>query len=112
MAEDNKVANFIDTLDKGDNANAGEIFKDALRDKVADALDAQRVEVAKNIFSGATAMPHSDPKPVVTDPAERTDVVMNTDGKPIEFTPNGNEHPTPTAEVPEAPVRDESKPTT
>ena len=112
MAEDNKVANFIDTLDKGDNANAGEIFKDALRDKVADALDAQRVEVAKNIFSGATAMPHSDPKPVVTDPAERTVVVMNTDGQPVQFVPNGNEQPTPTAEVPEAPVSDESKPTT
>jgi len=112
MAEDNKVANFIDTLDKDDNANAGEIFKDALRDKVAGALDAQRIDVAKNIFSGVTPMPHSDPKPVVADPGERTDVIMNTDGKPIEFVPNGNEQPTPTAEVPKAPSSDESNPTT
>ena len=46
-----KVKSFIDNLGKGANAEAGEAFKDALRDKVASALDQQRIDVAKNIFT-------------------------------------------------------------
>ena len=34
-----KIQNFIDKLATGDNAGAGEAFKDALRDKVATSLD-------------------------------------------------------------------------
>ena len=74
-------------------------------------MDAQRADVASKIFN-TEPQSFSDPKPVVTDPGERTDVVMDTSGQPIEFTPNENEQPTPTAEVPTAPVSDESKPTT
>ena len=37
-----KTAEFIDKLQQGKNADAGEAFKDALRDKVASALDKQR----------------------------------------------------------------------
>jgi len=107
--EENKIANFIDTLDKGDVANAGDIFKDALRDKVASALDAQRVEVAKSIFNGVEAQPHSDAKPHVTDPNPETGVVVDTAGHEVAFTDNGNEQPQPEAEVP---VADESQPTT
>tara|TARA_B100000085_G_scaffold351_1_gene382 strand:+ start:75 stop:263 length:189 start_codon:yes stop_codon:yes gene_type:complete len=33
------VKNFIDKLASGNNADAGEAFKDALRAKVADGLD-------------------------------------------------------------------------
>ena len=39
--------------------------------------------------------PHSDPKPAVTDPNPETDVVIDTQGKEVEFTDNGNEQPTP-----------------
>ncbi len=106
-----KIGQFVDYLNQGKQAEAGEVFKDALRAKVADSLDAQRADVAGKIFN-TEPQSFSDPKPVVTDPGERTDVIMDTEGKPIEFTPNENEQPTPTAEVPTAPVSDESKPTT
>ena len=107
------VNKFIDSLQKGDNAEAGENFKAALRDKVAQSLDKARVDVASKIFNGVPeAEPHSDPKPAVTDPNPETAVVVDTQGNEVEFTDNGNEQPQPTAEVPEAPVNDESQPTT
>ena len=47
-----KTAEFIDKLQQGKNADAGEAFKDALRDKVASALEKQRVDVAGKVFKG------------------------------------------------------------
>lgn len=90
MSEETKnpVKDFVDMVASGDNAGAGEAFKDALRDKVATGLDAQRIEVAKHIFNGAEAQPFSDPKPNVTDPSDETSDVIHTDGSQIEFTPN------------------------
>ena len=100
-----KIQNFIDKLATGDNAGAGEAFKDALRDKVATSLDAQRQDIASKIFNGVPeAEAHSDPKPAVTDPSPTTDQVMDTSGQEIEFTPNTE---APTAE---APANDESQP--
>ena len=97
-----KIQNFIDKLATGDNAGAGEAFKDALRDKVATSLDAARQDIAGRIFAGNEAEAHSDPKPAVIDPSPKTDQVMDTQGQEIEFTDNGNEQPTPEAEVPSA----------
>ena len=84
---------FIDALATGDNVAAGEAFKDALRSKVADSLDAKRQEMAGHIFNqnpevnnGATEF--SDAKPNVADPADETSKMINTDGHEIEFTPN------------------------
>ena len=48
-------------------------------------------------------------KPSVTDPNPETAVVIDTKGQEVEFVDNGNEQPTPEAEVP---VSDESQPTT
>jgi hypothetical protein len=71
-----EVKNFIDKIADGDNAAAGDAFKDALRMKVGDALDAHRQEVAGNMFNGTfEAQPHSDPKPVIADPG-----TFNQDG--------------------------------
>ena len=107
------VKKFIDDLSNGKNADAGEAFKDALRAKVADGLDKQRVDIASKIFNGVEPQPFSDPKPAVTDPNPETDVVIDTQGQEVAFEPNGNEQPTPEQEVPaEAPVNDESQPTT
>ena len=106
------VKKFIDDLSNGKNADAGEAFKDALRAKVADGLDKARVDIAGKIFNGVEPQPFSDPKPAVTDPNPETDVVIDTQGQEVTFEPNGNEQPTPEAEVPEAPVNDESQPTT
>ena len=66
------VKNFIDNLEVGKNADAGEAFKSALRDKMGDALDARRKELSASLFnqkeSGEVeAEPHSDPKPEVAD---------------------------------------------
>jgi len=71
-----EVKNFIDQIQAGNNADAGEAFKDALRAKVGSALDAHRQEVASNLFNGTVeAEPHSDPKPVIADPG-----TFNQDG--------------------------------
>ena len=70
-----EVKNFIDKMANGDNAGAGDAFKDALRVKVGDALDAHRQEVAGNMFNGNVEQPHSDPKPVIADPG-----TFNPDG--------------------------------
>ena len=110
------VKNFIDKLAVGNNAEAGEAFKDALRAKVADSLDQARVDVAGKIFNGVEAQPFSDPKPAVTDPNPETDVVIDTKGQEVGFEPNGNEQPKPEDEIqldsPEDPGHEESKPTT
>ena len=106
------IKKFVDDLSVGNNAEAGEAFKDALRAKVADSLDQARVDIAGKIFSDVEPQPHSDPKPAVTDPNPETAVVIDTQGNEVQFEPNGNEQPTPEAEVPEAPANDESQPTT
>jgi|TARA_A100001011_G_scaffold391752_1_gene477868 hypothetical protein len=101
-----KIQDFVDKLATGDNAGAGEAFKDALRDKVATSLDAQRQDIAGKIFNGVPEPEaHSDPKPAVTEPSPKTDQMMDTTGQEIEFTPNTE---TPTAEAPVS--NDESQP--
>ena len=49
MANDN-VKNFVNSLDKGNNDQAGEDIKNALADKVSAALDDRKVDVAKTMF--------------------------------------------------------------
>ena len=92
-----KIKDFVDKLSSGDNAGAGEAFKDALRDKVATSLDAQRQDIAGKIFADIQPEAHSDPKPAVTDPSPKTDQMMDTTGQEIEFTPNTE---APKAEAP------------
>ena len=100
-----KIKDFVDKLSSGDNAGAGEAFKDALRDKVATSLDAQRQDIASKIFADIQPEAHSDPKPAVTDPSPKTDQMMDTTGQEIEFTPNTE---APKAEAPA--TNDESQP--
>jgi hypothetical protein len=72
------VKSFIDKLSLGQAAEAGEAFKDALRDKVGDALEARRKELAGVLFQGKMeAEPHSDPKPVIAEPSAKTEPVAN-----------------------------------
>ena len=81
MSEETKA--FIDKLADGDNAGAGEAFKDALRVKVGGQLDQARKDMAGNLFNGnIEAEPHSDPKPEVADVGTFTkegEVVPTTD---------------------------------
>ena len=100
-----KIKDFVDKLSSGDNAGAGEAFKDALRDKVATSLDAQRQDIAGKIFADIQPEAHSAPKPAVTDPSPKTAQMMDTTGQEIEFTPNTE---APTAEAPA--TNDESQP--
>ena len=83
MSEETK--NFIDKLAAGDNAGAGEAFKDALRVKVGSQLDQARKDMAGNLFNGnIEAEPHSDPKPEIADPGTFTkegEVVDTTNTK-------------------------------
>ena len=84
MADTNdNTKNFIDQLSQGKNDDAGEAFKAALRDKVANSLDNARKDIAGNLFKQPVeAEAHSDPKPEIADPG-----VFNADG---------SESPTPT----------------
>ena len=49
MANDN-TKNFVNSLDKGNNDQAGVDLKSALGDKVSAALDDRKVDVAKTLF--------------------------------------------------------------
>jgi len=70
------IKNFIDNLANGNNSDAGENFKDALRAKIGDALEVQRKEIAGNMFQQSfEADPISDDKPEVAEPG-----VFNQDG--------------------------------
>ena len=77
MADTNdNTKNFIDQLSQGKNDEAGEAFKAALRDKVADSLANARKDLAGNMFrEPIEAEAHSDPKPEIADPG-----VFNADG--------------------------------
>ena len=85
MSEETK--NFIDKLAAGDNAGAGEAFKDALRVKVGQTLDAHRKDMAGNMFNQANPIPeaeaHSDHKPEIADPGtfDRDGNVLDTTGQ-------------------------------
>ena len=83
MSEETKA--FIDKLADGDNAGAGEAFKDALRVKVGNQLDQARKDMAGNLFNGnIEAEPHSEPKPEIADPGTFTkegEVVDTTNAK-------------------------------
>ena len=95
MSEHTKA--FIDNLEAGNNADAGEAFKSALRDKMGDALDAKRQELAANLFNGKIeAEPISDPKPEIADVGTFTQdgqvqtAATENDGKAeIEIAGNG-----------------------
>ena len=74
-----EVKNFIDKMAQNDMVGAGDAFKDALRTKVGDSLDAKRQDIAGTMFQ---AEPHSDPKPEIADPGTFTkegEVVPTTD---------------------------------
>ena len=83
MADVNdNTKNFIDHLSQGNNDEAGEALKAALRDKVADQLDTARKDLASNMFKVPTeAEDFSDPKPEIADPG-----VFNADGS-VSATP-------------------------
>ena len=68
-----QVKSFIDKLSLGQAAEAGEAFKDALRNKVGDALEARRKELAGVLFQGKVeAEPYSEPNPEVAEPFAQT----------------------------------------
>ena len=83
MADVNdNTKNFIDQLSQGNNDEAGEAFKAALIDKVANSLDNARKDLASNMFKAPTeAEDFSDPKPEIADPG-----VFNPDGS-VSATP-------------------------
>ena len=82
MADINdNTKNFIDQLSQGKNDEAGEAFKAALRDKVADSLANARKDLAGNMFKAPEAENFSDPKPEIADPG-----VFNADGS-VSATP-------------------------
>ena len=92
MSNEN-TKNFIDQLSVNNSIEAGEAFKDALRGKVADALDNQRKEIASNMFNGTVeAQSFSDPKPEIADPGTfNRDGSISNDGQVEMDLTQGNE---------------------
>lgn len=84
-----QIKSFIDNLSAGNNNEAGEDFKNALRGKVGDALDAERKKMAANMFNTAEAIPseaepYSDPKPEIAEPGSfdrEGNVIDSKDGQ-------------------------------
>jgi len=74
-----EVKDFIDKLGDGNNSEAGDAFKDALRAKVGDALDQRRQDIAGKMFNPE---PHSDKKPEIATPGQfnRDGTITNADG--------------------------------
>ena len=96
MADVNdNTKNFIDQLSQGNNDEAGEAFKAALRDKVADQLDTARKDLASNMFKVPTeAETFSDPKPEIAEPGSFDrdgNVISQNDGQAdIDLTTDEN----------------------
>ena len=83
-----EVKSFVDKLAAGDNAGAGEAFKDALRVKVGQTLDNHRKDMAGNLFNKIDnpipeAEAHSDPKPEIADPG-----TFDKEGRIVDTTEN------------------------
>ena len=51
MSKEN-IGKFVNSLQKGDNKQAGDDLKNALADKVSSALDDAKTDVAKSMFTG------------------------------------------------------------
>ena len=98
MADNEKqpsnVETFVDKLASGDNTGAGDAFKDAMRDKVGDALDTGRKEYASNLFNaardvmtGQTQTPSDGATEVAVDTAESSIETLQADAlKSAELT--------------------------
>ncbi len=69
MSED--VKGFINNIYSGNNVDAGQNFKDAIRAKVGDALENKRKEMSQNMFKAQQGefdeAPHNEPKPEIAD---------------------------------------------
>ena len=66
------VKGFINNVYAGNNVDAGEEFKDAIRSKVGDALEAKRKELAQSMFKAQQGefeqAPHNVEKPEIAEP--------------------------------------------
>ena len=62
MSKEN-LDKFVNSLEKGDNKQAGEDISNALADKVSSALDDAKVDVAKSMFTGqrGVEVPEANP---------------------------------------------------
>ena len=50
------LKNFVDNLDKGDNAEAQKNFNNVMADKVSASLDDAKTDLAKSVFTGEKAV--------------------------------------------------------
>ena len=62
MSKEN-LDKFVNSLEKGDNKQAGEDIRNALADKVSSALDDAKVDVTKSMFTGqrGVEVPEANP---------------------------------------------------
>ena len=62
MSKEN-LNKFVNSLEKGDNKQAGEDLRNALADKVTSALDDAKTDVAKSMFTGqqGVEVPEANP---------------------------------------------------
>jgi len=61
------LRSFVDALQGGDFNDAENMFNDILGDKVQDALDAEKIAVADEIFNGVEPMEFEDEEEVWED---------------------------------------------
>ena len=62
MSNEN-IKKFVNSLEQGDNKQAGVDIKNALADKVSTALDNTKVDVAKSMFTGQVGVDAPEANP-------------------------------------------------
>jgi len=62
MSNEN-LKKFVNSLETGDNKQAGEDIKNALADKVSSALDDAKIDVARSMFTGAKGVETPEANP-------------------------------------------------
>jgi len=88
MSNDN-VEKMVDSLADGDNVAAQDAFKNALSDKIGQALDDKRVDVAKDWLNAA------DELEGIKDASGLDDINVESEAEPVEIDSEEDENEQP-----------------
>ena len=88
MSNDN-VEKMVDSLADGDNVAAQDAFKSALSDKIGQALDDKRVDVAKDWLNAA------DELEGIKDASGLDDINVESEAEPVEIDSEEDENEQP-----------------
>lgn len=71
------IQTFIDQVTRQDFAKAGPLFSELLQAKVTDALDAERVKLADQIYNGASDQQETEDGDIELEADENTEITSD-----------------------------------